>query len=1029
MSDTLRPSGFVVLRAPLLPVSDLELLAGPDAAAHLRAVVARPEVAEAIHIASPSLADQVPAWLAGTTAEPERVSRALACYVVRMASRPTPFGLFAGCATGIVGEVTDLVVATASTRRSRPDMAVLTALTERLARDRDTWQALTYVPNPTSYRLGGRLRLVESRTRRSRRSHHLVAVDIDDAMQVALDATGTHGAAPVEIAGKLAADLDLDPTDALAYVDELVAAQVLVSTAEPALTGPEPLPALVSTLSADPATRPVATALARVRAELAAIDATGGDRQAYRAVMRTLTGLVPDLDAARAVQVDLHRDGAGLTVGPAVVAELARAVELLHTISPGDADSALNRFRNAFAARYEDREVPLMEALDEELGIGFDASTHPAADESPLLADVVLGAGGRGSVAWTPRDDVVLRLLAEALREGRREITLGAADVTELRVPDQPPLPDALAVMATLAGADPDAGEFSAVVHTVWGPSGAQLLGRFCHGDAALDAATRAHLRAEEAARPDAVHAEVVHLPEGRAGNVIARPVLRGHEVVLLGRSGVPVERRLTLADLTLSMRADRLVLRSMRLGIEVVPRLSTAHNVGAGIGVYRFLSALQYQGVAGDLGWTWGPLSSAPFLPRVRSGRVVLHLATWRLTSAEIAALTGGDGADRLEAWRQLRTDRGLPQRVTISDGDIRLLVDTEAPVPVEAAAHVLRNRTEATLEESPLDIGELPAHGPAGRYGHELIVPFLRVAEARPAEPTQAAVTVARRFPPASEWHYAKVYTGTATADRVLTEVVAPAVDNARAAGVVDDWFFVRYDDPEPHLRLRFHGDPDRLRTYLAPALADALSPRLADGSVWRIQHDTYEREVERYGGDAGIAACETIFTADSDAVLALLALLDGDAGLVTRWQLCAYGIDRLAADFGLDLPQRRRWAADRRDAYAGEYPSAPDVRGAIGRIWRAEQRDLQILLDDGCGHPFESGRAALRTRSAAIRAAVAHLRAAVIDNESLLSSLAHMHAVRLLRSGARTHELILFGLLERHYGSLLARARSRP
>ena len=40
-------------------------------------------------------------------------------------------------------------------------------------------------------------------------------------------------------------------------------------------------------------------------------------------------------------------------------------------------------------------------------------------------------------------------------------------------------------------------------------------------------------------------------------------------------------------------------------------------------------------------------------------------------------------------------------------------------------------------------------------------------------------------------------------------------------------------------------------------------------------------------------------------------------------------------------------------------------------------------------------------------------------------LLHSFSHLHAIRLLRSAARTHELILLSFLDRHYASQIARA----
>jgi thiopeptide-type bacteriocin biosynthesis protein len=62
-----------------------------------------------------------------------------------------------------------------------------------------------------------------------------------------------------------------------------------------------------------------------------------------------------------------------------------------------------------------------------------------------------------------------------------------------------------------------------------------------------------------------------------------------------------------------------------------------------------------------------------------------------------------------------------------------------------------------------------------------------------------------VQRTFAPGSQWLYLKAYTGTASADRILTDTVGPVIDGLLSTGVVDHWFFLRYADPEHHLRLR--------------------------------------------------------------------------------------------------------------------------------------------------------------------------------------------------------------------------------
>jgi thiopeptide-type bacteriocin biosynthesis protein len=171
-------------------------------------------------------------------------------------------------------------------------------------------------------------------------------------------------------------------------------------------------------------------------------------------------------------------------------------------------------------------------------------------------------------------------------------------------------------------------------------------------------------------------------------------------------------------------------------------------------------------------------------------------------------------------------------------------------------------------------------------------------------------------------SEWLFVKLYTSPATADQVLRDVVRPVVEQVLPAGAMDGWFFVRYGDPDWHLRLRFHGDPARLASEVLLALQAASAPLLHDCRLWRIQLDTYEREVERYGGPAGIELAERLFQADSEAVLALAELFAEDARGDSRWRLALAGMERLLSDLGLDLDARLAILCRTRDTFAAEF-----------------------------------------------------------------------------------------------------------
>lgn len=81
----------------------------------------------------------------------------------------------------------------------------------------------------------------------------------------------------------------------------------------------------------------------------------------------------------------------------------------------------------------------------------------------------------------------------------------------------------------------------------------------------------------------------------------------------------------------------------------------------------------------------------------------------------------------------------------------------------------------------------------------------------------------------------------------------------EGALEAGLIEAWFFVRYSDPEPHVRLRFRGTPDRLTRELLPYVCDWARELMGERLCLRFGFDTYDRELERYGGPAALDIAE--------------------------------------------------------------------------------------------------------------------------------------------------------------------------
>ncbi len=272
------------------------------------------------------------------------------------------------------------------------------------------------------------------------------------------------------------------------------------------------------------------------------------------------------------------------------------------------------------------------------------------------------------------------------------------------------------------------------------------------------------------------------------------------------------------------------------------------------------------------------------------------------------------------------------------------------------------------------------------------------------------------------------------------MLLTAIGPVVRAALASGACDGWFFIRYADPQPHVRARWHGEPARLRDEVRPALERLVAPWLEDGRVWRLQLDTYEREVERYGGDAGVLLAERFFAADSTAALAMLPMLAEDAAGNLRWRVALLSVARLLDDLKLAPTLARKAVARWRDDLAreGAAGSGWPTRTQLGEIARRQRRAVDGMLDPlelASDPAMARATAILDERSAALATWEAELGALERAGDlgmprlELAQSYAHMAVNRLLLSDHLPQEMVLYDLLDRAYAAAAALGRSRP
>lgn len=175
---------------------------------------------------------------------------------------------------------------------------------------------------------------------------------------------------------------------------------------------------------------------------------------------------------------------------------------------------------------------------------------------------------------------------------------------------------------------------------------------------------------------------------------------------------------------------------------------------------------------------------------------------------------------------------------------------------------------------------------------------------------------------------WHSIHVF-----ADWVShTELLRAAVPLARAS---DQWFFIRYAEGGPHLRIR-------MRNPASAAVSDQLCAALREGGARTVCRATYERELERYGGEDAIEAAERVFAASSELAV---GELDDPAGrrrciglgatlAVSAWAIAGFDDGAAAAYYAAELEK----VVSSIEATAGPRLRPPTATGIeVARRWR--------------------------------------------------------------------------------------------
>ena len=433
-------------------------------------------------------------------------------------------------------------------------------------------------------------------------------------------------------------------------------------------------------------------------------------------------------------------------------------------------------------------------------------------------------------------------------------------------------------------------------------------------------------------------------------------------------------------------------------------------------IPAFRFLCDLQHQGIKSNLMFSLEKLfPGLDYYPRVQLGRVVLSPACWNLDEHKINKIVAGHYSDFGEELH-------LPVYFSLNEGDNFLVFNRTHKDDLDLFMKCIRNKKSITLKEYVLPV-RADLHDMKGRsYAAQHMACVVNKSKSyAPPQPTGGIIRDIKKpkvkctFIPGDEWLYVKLYAHDSLTDEISINTISPMLPKSKKNIPGVKWFFIRYNDPEHHLRLRFF-IAGKAAHSLVTELNVRLKPLRHSGKVSEVQLDTYQRELERYSADL-IDEIETLFYHDSEYILNTFQTF----GYETRFKLnfAIHSTLLMVKCFKKKKKQRVNFLGEILAGFSAEFNRGDkEITRKMDLKYRNFQTEL-IKNEQFSMHKNNRIYACFNQGLNALNEKISNWKPA--DKFNLVASLIHMHMNRIFESDPRAYEYLAYHFMKKHQAYL--------
>ncbi len=276
-------------------------------------------------------------------------------------------------------------------------------------------------------------------------------------------------------------------------------------------------------------------------------------------------------------------------------------------------------------------------------------------------------------------------------------------------------------------------------------------------------------------------------------------------------------------------------------------------------------------------------------------------------------------------------------------------------------------------------------------------------------------------RDFCIGSEWLYYKIYTGVKTADFVLLEKLYPVILDLEEEKIIYKWFFIRYKDLEDHLRIRFYCKTPENTSIVIARMYPVLNTLLAEDSLWKVQTDTYKREIERYG-EKTMLDSETLFWQDSEMIVRYLTVKSAFEHNETPLLFSFTAIDTFLNSFGLNNLDKLHLMDALQLAFKKEFDADKSLKKELDKHYRELYPEIERFILGKASDDYPDILSIIKAKDIKCKEPIDSIKRKLqIPLTDFLMSHIHMMINRQYTSKQRMYELLIYDHLHRYYKTI--------